>query len=105
MYIKLRPSQLKMETRGKIFKLTADSTFLIIGDGTVATPEEDGSFNSLEMDSYIAWTVSGNAISTLSAKPSLSLGHSSKVPVSSSSPLGPRQWRYAHMIQSANNIG
>ena len=76
--VKLKPTQMRTETIGKIFNLESDSIFLIGDDGTVATAE-DGNFNSFEMESDVGWTVSGNTVSTAInlQQPKLSLSSSS----------------------------
>ena len=49
-----------VETIGKVFNL--ESIFLVGEDGTVATPDENGSFDTFEMGSEVVWTVSGKPI-------------------------------------------
>lgn len=55
--VKLQSSQLKVDTISKVFTLVSDTIFL---DGTVATPDESGSFDPYEMNGDVIWTVSGN---------------------------------------------
>ncbi len=60
--VKLRPSQMTVDTIGKVFNLESTGIFLVGENGTVATPEEDGSFDTYEMRYAVNWTVSGNPI-------------------------------------------
>lgn len=59
--VKLRPSQMTVKTIGKVFNLLSGTIFLVGEDGSVATPdEEDGSFNTFEMNCDVIWNVSGS---------------------------------------------
>ena len=44
--VKLRSTQMKIETIGKVFNLEPGTIFLVGEDGSVATPDDDGSFDT-----------------------------------------------------------
>jgi hypothetical protein len=56
---------MRIATLGKIFNIFPQSLFLVGSNGTVATPDEEGDFDTYDMSRDAEWTVSGD-----SSKPS-----------------------------------
>ena len=61
MSLRLRASQMRIATLGKIFNIFPQSLFLVGSDGTVATPDEEGDFETYDMSQDTEWTVSGDS--------------------------------------------
>ena len=59
--LKLRDAQLNCETLGKIFNLFPQTIFLVADDGTVATPDSQGEFDTYDVDPNLVWTINGDA--------------------------------------------
>ena len=59
--LRLRANQLRTATLGKIFNVFPQSLFLVGSDGTVATPDEDGDFESFDMSQDVEWMVCGDS--------------------------------------------
>ena len=60
--VKLRDSQLNIETLGKIFNLFPQSIFLIADDDSVATPDsQSGEFDTYDINSDVVWTINGDS--------------------------------------------
>ena len=51
--------QMTVETLKKVFNVSA-TVFLVGEDKTVATPDEDGTIDTFEMNCDVVWTVSGS---------------------------------------------
>ena len=50
-----------VETLGKVCNIASATIFIfLIDDGTVATPGEDGTFDTFEMNCDIVWTICGS---------------------------------------------
>ena len=58
--LKLRDAQLNCETLGKIFNLFPQTIFLVADDGTVATPDIQGEFDTYDVDPNLVWTINGD---------------------------------------------
>ena len=58
--LRLRASRMRIATLGKIFNIFPQSLFLVGSDGTVATPDEEGDFETYDMSQDTEWTVSGD---------------------------------------------
>ena len=59
--VKLRSTQMTVETLGKVFNFVSATIFLVGDDGSVATPCEDGTFDTFEMNCDVVWTVCGSS--------------------------------------------
>ena len=49
-----------VETLEKVFNIVSATIFLVGEDRTVATPDDDGTFDTFEMSCDVAWTVCGS---------------------------------------------
>ena len=58
--VRLRCTQMTTETMSKIFNVFPQSVVLVGDNGTVATPDEDGSFCVYEMSTDVEWSVNGD---------------------------------------------
>ena len=58
--LKLRDAQLNCETLGKFFNLFPQTIFLVAEDGTVATPDNQGEFDTYDVDPNLVWTINGD---------------------------------------------
>lgn len=65
--VRLRPTQMSVDTLAKIFSLSTSSIFLVADDGAVATSDDDGSFNTYEMSTDVCWIVNGHGSSSSSS--------------------------------------
>ena len=61
----MRSTQLAVR---RVFKFSPESVFLVVGDGSVELPDEDGRFQVDTMDASLVWTCEGD-----SCKPGLGL--------------------------------
>ena len=58
--LKLRPTQMSMSTIGIVFNV--EDVFLVGDDGSVATPDEGGLFNTYDLDTEKTYTVHGTPV-------------------------------------------
>lgn len=85
--VKLRSAQLNADTLSRIFNVDPDTVFLVGEDGTVAFPDSERTFDTMEMDCEV-WTVNGN-------------GRSFPTDASTSNPAPPKQKKWKPSIQSS----
>ena len=61
LVLRLKAGQMTTSTLGKIFNIYPTSLFLIGSDGTVATPDEEGDFETYDLCPDVEWTVNGDS--------------------------------------------
>ena len=59
--LRLRASQMRIATLGKILNIFPQSLFLVGSDRMVATPDEEGDFETYDMSQDTEWTISGDS--------------------------------------------
>ena len=62
--VKLWSTQMTVETLENVFNVVSATIFLVGEDGTVATPDDAGTFDTFEMSCNIARTVCGRPSGT-----------------------------------------
>ena len=61
LVLRLKAGQMTTSTLGKIFNIFPTSLFLVGSDGTVATPDEEGDFETYDLCPDVEWTVNGDS--------------------------------------------
>lgn len=102
--LQLRPSQLTVSSLARTFRLVGNTIFLISTSGTVAIPDDDGSFPDL--DTLLSWTVEGDQATTTLRSTSLDHG-SAWAPVGSVKSSGKDRWRpqAGYSVSKCNSRG